>query len=39
MKRKLVLLNILAVLLLASCASRKDIVYLEDMQMGVKYPI
>lgn len=39
MKRKLVILSILAVLLLGSCASRKDIVYLEDMQMGVKYPI
>ena len=31
-------LSLLAVLLLTSCASRKNFVYLQDMQMGEKYP-
>lgn len=31
-------LSLLAVLLLTSCASRKSFVYLQDMQMGEKYP-
>ena len=38
MKRQTVLLGLLAVLLLASCASRKNFVYLKDMEMGVGYP-
>lgn len=39
MKKQTVLLSLLAMLLLASCASRKNFVYLKDMQMGVDYPI
>ena len=31
--------SLLALLLLTSCASRKNFVYLQDMQMGNKYPI
>lgn len=31
--------SLLAVLLLTSCASRKNFVYLQDMEMGLKYPI
>lgn len=31
--------SLLAVLILSSCASRKDFVYLQDMEMGTKYPI
>ena len=31
--------SLLALLLLTSCASRKNFVYLQDMQMGTKYPI
>ena len=31
--------SLLAVLILTSCASRKSFVYLQDMQMGTKYPI
>lgn len=29
----------LALMLLASCSSKKDIVYLQDMRVGTKYPI
>ena len=29
----------LALMLLASCSSKKDIVYLQDMRIGTKYPI
>lgn len=39
MNRQFVILSLLAtVLLLSSCASRKNFVYLQDMQMGEKYP-
>ncbi|MBU3855862.1 MAG: polysaccharide biosynthesis/export family protein [Candidatus Phocaeicola excrementipullorum] len=38
MKRQTLLLSLLAVLLLASCASRKNFVYLQDMQVGEGYP-
>lgn len=31
--------SLLALLLLTSCASKKNFVYLQDMQMGTKYPI
>lgn len=31
--------SLLAVLILSSCASRKEFVYLQDMEMGTKYPI
>lgn len=36
---KKVVVGLMALWLLASCASRKDFVYLNDMQMGEKYPI
>ena len=39
MDKKVVVLGLMALWLLASCASRKDFVYLNDMQMGEKYPI
>lgn len=38
MNKKLVLLSWLVVLLLSSCASRKNFVYLQDMHMGESYP-
>ena len=38
MNRKILWASLLAVLLLTSCA-RKNIVYLQDMEMGVGYPI
>lgn len=38
MNKQLVLLSLLAVWLLSSCASRRNFVYLSDMQMGEKYP-
>ena len=38
MNKQLVLLSLLAVWLLSSCASRRNFVYLSDMQMGGKYP-
>lgn len=38
MNKQFVLLSLLAVLLLSSCASRKNFVYLKDMEMGEKYP-
>lgn len=31
--------GLFALLLLSSCASRKNFVYLQDMEMGLKYPI
>ena len=36
---KKVVVGLMALWLLASCASRKDFVYLNDMQIGEKYPI
>lgn len=39
MDKKVVVVGLMALWLLASCASRKDFVYLNDMQMGEKYPI
>lgn len=39
MSKKFIYVGLLAVMLLGSCASRKDFVYLNDMEMGVKYPI
>lgn len=39
MNKKIMFLGFMALWLLASCASRKDFVYLNDMQMGEKYPI
>ena len=39
MKRQTLLLSLLAVLLLASCASRKNFVYLQDMQVGEGYRV
>ncbi|WP_303010600.1 polysaccharide biosynthesis/export family protein [uncultured Bacteroides sp.] len=38
MNKQFVLLSLLAVCLFSSCASRKNFVYLSDMQMGEKYP-
>ena len=38
-KQSFVWTSLLALLLLTSCASRKNFVYLQDMEMGVKYPI
>lgn len=37
MNKQFVLLSLLAILLLSSCASRKNFVYLRDMEMGEKY--
>lgn len=39
MKRKNVLIVLIGIMGLASCSSNKDFVYLEDMQMGLFYPI
>lgn len=39
MYKKLFLASVLAVLVLASCSSRKDFIYLNDMTAGVGYPI
>ena len=39
MRRQILWASLLAVLLLTSCASRKSYLYLQDMQMGTKYPI
>lgn len=39
MKEKNLLLCLMAILLLSSCASRKKFVYLQDMEMGEKYPL
>lgn len=38
MNKQIVLLSLLTVCLLSSCASRKNFVYLSDMQTGEKYP-
>lgn len=38
MRKKLLFLSMLVLLLLTSCASRKDFVYLQDMKMGESYP-
>lgn len=38
MKKQLFLLGLVAALLLSSCASRKDFVYLSDMRQGTDYP-
>lgn len=39
MKEKNLLLCLMAILLLSSCASRKKFVFLQDMQMGEKYSL
>lgn len=39
MNKQLVFLGLLFALLLSSCASRKNFVYLQDMQMGEGYPM
>lgn len=39
MSKKFLWVSLLAVLILASCSSKKDFVYLQDMQLGTKYPI
>lgn len=39
MNKKILFLGLMSIWLLASCASRKDFVYLNDMEMGEKYPI
>ena len=39
MKRKNALIGLIAIMALASCAPQKDFVYLENMQMGLFYPI
>ena len=39
MKKGLIFISWMAVaLLVASCASRKDFVYLQDMKPGIDYP-
>lgn len=38
MNNKFFLVSLLGLLLLTSCASHKNIVYLQDMQIGEKYP-
>ena len=39
MRKQILWASLLAFLLLTSCASKKDYLYLQDMQMGTKYPI
>lgn len=39
MNKQILLSSLLAVGLLASCASKRNIVYLADMEPGVKYPV
>lgn len=39
MKKQLVLMGMLALLMLSSCASRKNFVYLRDMVPGEEYPM
>ena len=39
MNKQILLSSLLAVGLLASCASKRNIVYLADMEAGVKYPV
>ena len=38
MTKKLIWIGLMAILLLTSCSSGKNIVYLQDMQIGKKYP-
>lgn len=38
MKKQFLWAGLLAVVLLTSCASRKNFVYLQDMQVGESYP-
>lgn len=38
MKKKVILLSMLTVLLLSACSSKKDFVYLQDMEVGTGYP-
>lgn len=38
-KRIILLATLFAALLLTSCKSRKDFIYLQDMRMGTQYPI
>ena len=38
MNKQIFLASLIAILLLSSCASRKDFVYLKDMETGKKYP-
>ena len=38
MKKQMVIMGLLSVLLLTSCASRKSFVYLQDMKPGEEYP-
>ena len=38
MNNKIFWVSLFGLLLLTSCASRKNIVYLQDMQIGEKYP-
>ena len=39
MNKQILWASLFALLLLTSCASRKNFVYLQDMQMGTRYPI
>lgn len=39
MNKQILWASLFALLLLTSCASKKDFLYLQDMQMGTKYPI
>ena len=39
MNKQFLWASLIAVLLLTSCASRKNFVYLQDMQLGEKYPV
>ena len=38
MKKQVVFLSLLAIVLLSACASKKNFVYLQDMEMGESYP-
>lgn len=39
MNKKILWASLLSLVLLASCASKKNFVYLQDMEMGTKYPV
>ena len=39
MRQQFLWASVLALMLLASCSSKKDIVYLQDMRVGTRYPI
>ena len=39
MKKQAFLLSLFALILMASCSSSKDYVYLQDMYVGERYPI